>query len=265
MNCLAFTGSSNAIPTLIIAGILLAAGVALLVILRVRRGRFGAGTGALILLPVLLGALALSTVPTPAQAVATANHCAAGQTPGGPGGPGDPGDPNGTGDPSVGPPTNTPTPTGTPVPTSTPTTTSTPTPPACVPTTYADIQQSFPLWSISDNGVISAPDPTASITAEMHQIDGFHNNASDNTMTISNTTAFQTEVIPNDDVNFLHPSEALVVRQPDVDAFSNSTGISTPLTLIVKLIFSYDDGCGTTRTVFVEDTGVYSPPPAIPE
>jgi hypothetical protein len=275
LNCLAFTGSSNAIPILIIAGVLLAAGIALLVILRVRRGRFGAGTGVLILLPVLLGALALSNVPAPAQAVATANHCAASQTPGDPGTPGtsgNPGDPGGTGDPSAGPPTSTPTPTSTPstpptstpTPTDTPTPTSTPTPPACVPTIYGDIQQQFPEWAISDNGILTAPDPTASIAAEMHILDTVSILYAQSTMTISNATSSQTETLPND-FNFNHPSEAMTLHQPDVDAFSISSGISTPLTLDVKVVYSYDDGCGTTRTVFLEDQGGYSPAPAIPE
>jgi hypothetical protein len=264
VNCLAFTGYEGALPLLITAALLAGAGI---VVLAIRRGAKGSrarrGTMALAILPLALGALLLTGTPAPAQAATSAaSTCdAAGPSGNDPGGANNPGGGSPTPSPSPssspsGSPTPTPSPSGTPV---------------CVPNTMPDIDFDFsPLtWSISGNFVTSQA-PSTAVAAEMTELDNSPgtNQASDNqyTMTsIADPSETVTGVVPNNEINFTHPDWAMTLIDSNIEGFANAHNLASPYTLSVGMIFGYPDGCGNTLTVHARYTGVWSPPPSIPQ
>jgi len=246
VNCLAFTGTSDTLPLLIIAAVLTAAGIGALVIHRVRHGRRlrAPGVAALALLPLALGALLLTATPVPAaQAagpLAAASQCAA--------------DPNGSSDPGG----------GSGLPGDTPTPSDSPSTPTCTPTVQPDISFTFDDWTINNSFVASPALAPSSLLPELVALraqPGWVPADSQTTVTSATLTATAQSVNPN----YSNSDGEGTLDTTGVLALATTIGADNDFTLKYVTNFPYDDGCGNTLFAAVTYTGLYHVPPEIPQ
>jgi hypothetical protein len=261
VNCLAFTGTADTVPLLIIAAVLTLAGVGVLLVSRARRRKLRSpGVATLALLPIALAALMLTAVPAPAAQAATpsASHCAADPSGSGTSGSGANGSgPNGSdpGDGSTG---------GTPTPSDTPSPSDTPPPPPCTPTVQPDISFTFDDWTIQSTFVESPALAPSSLLPELVLLrgqPGWVPADSQTTVTVGAQTATAQSVNPNYD----NGDGDGTLDKAGVLTLASTIGADNDFTLKYVTDFPYADGCGNTLSATVTYTGLYHVPPAIPQ
>jgi hypothetical protein len=253
VNCLLpTTGVTNFWPLLIVAAVIIVAGIGFVLFQRLRhRGKPGVGgTATLVILPLALGALLLVAAPAPTAQAATTQSA---QTANCVADPGDPGNPGG----------------GTPGSTPTPTPSST-VPPVCIPTVLPNIDFTFADWTIAGTGIDSPPLVPATSVPELvdlrSQTGGvFDWVPADSQTTVSTTTPAATATAQSVIPNYTNSNGEGGVDQASVLALASTLGVDNDFTVTFITNFPYNDGCNNLLFAAVTYTGFYHVAPTIPE